>query len=237
MSSKSIRIETAQNVFLEYTLASIGDRALAYIIDILVTYVYILSVVLLVSQLNIAFSNTLWVIVLIPFLFYHLVAEIFFEGQTIGKKQMNLRVISASGKQRSVGGFILRWLFRVVDFSLFSPVVALIAVSASTKSQRLGDMVGGMVVVNLKASERAQLRPEIPTFEDAYVITFPNVTALTDEEIDIIERVVKSYGSTETKEAVYKLNQKLKTILDVQSDLPPLTFLKVIIKDYQHLTS
>lgn len=235
--SKSIRIETTQNVYLEYELASIGDRAIAYLIDSLIIYVYLISVLLILSQFEIEISYTLWVVILIPFLFYHLVAEIFFEGQTVGKKQMNLRVISASGKQRSVGGFILRWLFRVIDFSIFSPVIALVTASATKNSQRIGDLVGGMVVVNLKASEQAQVRPELPTFYDDYEVTFPNVTSLTDSEINVIERVINSYGTAESKEAVYKLNDKLKELLAVDSELPPLTFLKIIVKDYKHLTS
>lgn len=235
--SKSIRIETTQNVYLEYELASIGDRAIAYLIDSLIIYVYLISILLILSQFEIDISYTLWVVILIPFLFYHLVAEIFFEGQTVGKKQMNLRVISASGKQRSVGGFILRWLFRVIDFSIFSPVIALVTASATKNSQRIGDLVGGMVVVNLKASEQAQVRPELPTFYDDYEVTFPNVTSLTDSEINVIERVINSYGTAESKEAVYKLNDKLKELLAVDSELPPLTFLKIIVKDYKHLTS
>ncbi len=235
--SKSIRVETTQNVFIEYTLASVGDRAIAYLIDRLIVGIYLISTILLLVQLEVSFSFTMWVFVLIPYLLYDLVAEIFFEGQTIGKRQMQLRVIAKSGKQRSIGGFILRWLFRPIDFGLFGPVIALVFASATVHSQRIGDLVGGMIVVNLKSSEQLQKAPELPTFDDGYEVTYPNVIQLNDQDISLVEEIIANYGTAESKKAIYVLADKLKSILGVEEEVPPFTFLKIVVKDYKHLTS
>lgn len=234
--SKYVKVETAQNVFLDYKLASVGVRAVAYLIDILLRFVYLLSLVLLLRQFEFNASGTFWVLVLLPALFYDLFCEIFFEGQSFGKRQMNLRVIALSGKQRAIGGYLLRWLFGIVDFLIFGPVVALLSASVTKHNQRIGDLLGGMIVVSLDNNTEAAL-PVLPDFEEAYAVSFPQVTRLTDQEIAIVEKVIESYGTTESKEALNKLDVRLRKLLEVQSDLPPLTFLKVVVKDYKYLTA
>ena len=43
----TIKIQTSQNIELEYELAGIGDRLVAYIIDLLIYGAYIISVFLI----------------------------------------------------------------------------------------------------------------------------------------------------------------------------------------------
>ena len=54
-----------------------------------------------------------------PVLFYYPVMEILTNGQTIGKKIMGIRVITLEGGQASVSQYLLRWIFRPVDFPLW----------------------------------------------------------------------------------------------------------------------
>lgn len=69
---QTIQVRTTQNVFIQYPLASVGDRIIAHIIDNLIMIAYVLPVV-------IAFVNYVpfswWVYVLViglPVLFYTL---------------------------------------------------------------------------------------------------------------------------------------------------------------------
>ena len=75
---------------------------------------------------------------------YFFLTELFF-GQTLGKKVMNLRVVSESGPL-TPGKVALRTALRVADVFVFG-LVGLVAVVASKKHQRIGDMVAHTLVV------------------------------------------------------------------------------------------
>src|SRR5687768_7461337 len=100
---QTVRIQTAQNVFIEYQPASIGDRILATLIDSVTIYSYVIMASFLLGALEV---NEIWVYIVIlgvPFLFYDLVSEILLDGQTIGKKARNIKVVKLDGTQPTIG--------------------------------------------------------------------------------------------------------------------------------------
>ncbi|VXC32804.1 RDD family protein [Nocardioides sp. AX2bis] len=88
----------------------------------------------------------------LPFLLTVLVAAVYFFacelawGQTLGKRLVGIRVVSEKGPQRTAGQVLVRTLLRVVDGFAFY-LVAFVAVLASPKNQRLGDMAASTRVV------------------------------------------------------------------------------------------
>ena len=94
---ESIQIETTQNVTLEYTPASVGDRILAYLIDSLIIIAWLIMFIFIGVGLGInSRSNgapfvVLFVIGFLPLMFYNLVSELLMNGQTVGKKAMSIR--------------------------------------------------------------------------------------------------------------------------------------------------
>ena len=89
----TIAVRTTQNVFIHYPLASVGDRILGYLIDLLINIVYLVAMIVLLSSLEI---ETIWVLIsllVLPYLFYKLLFEIFMNGQTPGKRAMNIKVV------------------------------------------------------------------------------------------------------------------------------------------------
>src|SRR5215208_3052281 len=68
-------------------------------------------------------------------------------GQTVGKMVVGIKVVREdNGEVPGVGGATIRTLLRIID-SLFSSLVAFIAVLISGKNQRLGDMAAHTLVV------------------------------------------------------------------------------------------
>src|ERR1700733_350288 len=98
----TIRITTTQNIDLEYDLGSVGERILAWLIDlgIFIAYFILLSVVINIGRIDIFIERNGWITVLIlfPFIFYNLACDIALNGQTVGKKVMKLKVISINGE-------------------------------------------------------------------------------------------------------------------------------------------
>src|SRR5436305_14430548 len=109
-----IRIMTNFNIELEFPAAPFHRRLLAWFIDMAVLVIYmILAGRLLDSMVKFAGNSASWAILmvlLIPFLTYHLICEILMNGQSIGKKITGLRVVNENGGQPSIGQYIIRWL-------------------------------------------------------------------------------------------------------------------------------
>eukprot|EP01037_Dinobryon_pediforme_P008638 gene8638-8730_t len=56
---------------------------------------------------------------------------------------MKIRVISLDGNRPRFSQYLLRWLFRIVDFSVTSWLCGTLSIALTDKGQRLGDLVAG----------------------------------------------------------------------------------------------
>lgn len=227
-----ISIDTTQNVSIQYELASPGDRATAYIIDLIIKFAYLIVVLVLLREA----PTAVIVLSILPFIFYDILLEYFMDGQTIGKKAINIKVIALSGRQADISSYLLRWLLRPVDFLIFTPAIALMVVILWGKGQRIGDMVAGTCVVNITRPRR--LKYALPAFEENYVPTFTEVAKLSDKDIHLIEQILQAYKKNKNKNVAIALTaQKVKSLIGVETTLSDEEFLKTLVKDYYHLTS
>src|SRR5919199_2341527 len=166
-SDGTLVIETPERVPLHFALASIGNRFLACALD---HGLQVLSILLLVLMLQWAgllgrFGDRLaeapkWVTALLivaVFLIwsgYFALFEWLWNGQTPGKLWLRLRVIREDGRPVTFWEASARNLLRLLDmmpFPFYS--VGLVAVFASARDQRVGDLVAGTVVVREREDE------------------------------------------------------------------------------------
>ncbi len=234
----NLKIQTSQNVALEFEPASAGDRVVATIIDGLIQVAWVL-LCLIVGGVWLKIDIGMWgafLIVGLPYMFYHLLSEIFMNGQTLGKKAMNLRVVKLDGTQPSIGAYIMRWMFRLLDIDLFTGVVALIAVVSSEKGQRVGDIAAGTSVVKLKQPVSLdQLRPVVSKAD--HTITFHEASNLTDKDINTLKTVLKKWEDFDNYELVEQSTAQLKLVLNIKTELTDIDFIKTLIKDHSHLAN
>ena len=230
---QKISVQTTQNVHIEYVLAGIGDRILAYLIDVVVIFAYAMLWVFLFNVLSLEPSTTLIVLIALPAFLYHLLCETLLDGQSIGKRQMNIKVIKLDGSSPGLGAYLMRWILRLIDMNLFGGGIAVLCIAITTKDQRLGDLAAGTTVVKIKGQETT------PVFavDDDYQPTYQQVTQLNDADIDTIQRVIKSHRDSGNTEPVRLTAEKVQETLGIQSDMRPLQFLFTIVRDYKHLTS
>ena len=75
----NIKIQTTQNVDIEYELASIGDRILATLLDYLFFFAYMLLVFLFIGLIGSDIEDNLWLLVILflPILLYDLLCKMF----------------------------------------------------------------------------------------------------------------------------------------------------------------
>lgn len=148
---KRHQIKTAQNVTINFTLANVGQRILAFAVDNILKLAYILFAVhaLKFGLFEANFSDDHWtiraidVIILLPLTFYSLYSEILLNGQTIGKRLLKIKVINIDGFKPSITDYVIRWFLRIIDFNLFSLIFVYIA------SLGLGNEFGLLVTIFL----------------------------------------------------------------------------------------
>lgn len=234
---QTISVRTTQNVFIQYPLASVGDRILAFLLDRLILVVYVIVVIGLLIKVAGDFWWLYLIFLGIPALFYHLIFEISMNGQTPGKRVMNIQVVRLDGTSPTIGNYVLRWLFSLIDFYVLSGAIAVIVIAAGGKGQRVGDVVAGTTVVKLSPQAEVTSHDLLVTPENSYTPVFPQVIQLESKDIEVIQRAIEAHNNHGIEEPVMAVTEKIKTLLAIQTDMPPLQFLHTIVKDFNYLTS
>lgn len=160
-----ISIDTPEGVALDLTLAGLGSRFVASVIDTAISWGIILALLLLIGLLASGSSSgggdgggdgtgavlfAFAVITVLLFLAqfgYYVLFETLASGRTPGKRLAGLRVVTETGAPVGFVASALRNLVRLVDILPGTYLVGTIAIFFSKRNQRLGDMAAGTVVV------------------------------------------------------------------------------------------
>jgi len=243
---ENLGIETTQNVDIQYNIASIGDRVVAQILDLLILFGYAFAMIFVILFLNDTFSGTpfyyptaIFIILYLPFFFYDFLCEVFLNGQSIGKRIMKIKVIKIDGSQPGIGSYFLRWLLKPLDVFFTYGSVGIITMLINGKGQRLGDLAGNTTVIKLRQEVRLE-EILIPKTIQNYEVNFPQVNLLSEKDIQIIRDVINHRKNTDAisyQNILEKAKTGIANKMGVQSELNALFFLDTVIKDYTYLNS
>lgn len=230
-------IITGQFVRIDQTPASIGERMIALLIDFIVIVIYIYATSTLLSITHIPFNlhyASLYLIVFLPLLTYHLLWEVFNEGQSIGKKIMRIRVVKADGSTPSISSYLLRWLLFIVDGPLTGGL-GLLAILLTKKNQRLGDLAAGTIVVKEQSYRKIAVSlDEFNYLDPNYRPAYPQAGDLSLDQINVITRTLHS-SKEDRHNRIEHLAKKITAFLGITSkERTPEEFLQTILRDYQY---
>ncbi len=199
-SLEKLTIETPEQIALEYPLAGIGSRFMAFfydsLIQLVITLVVFVVMILVAPDLDKYWPSAWnWVAAIDVFVGfclywgYFAAFEALWNGQTPGKRKAGIRVIKDSGRPITAFEAIARNFLRVIDGMPGMYGVAVISIFVDKQSRRLGDMVAGTVVVHDKKEESAQ--PFLGVSQSEVTPTPLGSAAiaqkLTLQELDVIE--------------------------------------------------
>lgn len=153
---QGVAVDGAENIGLTLSLAGMGNRMLAFVLDSLITGLLSAAVVVFFLFIAVMFRNEtataliLAAAILILFAIrwgYFIIFELIWHGQTPGKKALRIKVVREDGRPVSFGVSFLRNIMRIVDMLPGVYAVGLISVFVSGHEKRVGDIVAGTIVV------------------------------------------------------------------------------------------
>lgn len=236
----NLQINTTQNVNLDYKIVGIGERIIAFLIDGFILYLYAILVQLLGDAIGYVFDDS-WTqrglvgLIFLPAMFYSLLMHSLFNGRTVGKMLMRIRVVRMDGTPVHWSHLLVRWMLRLVDIWLFFGSVGILSILFTDKKQRLGDAAAGTVVISTKNNIKVS-HTILEEVEETYVPTFLNVTLLTDKDVRLIKEtyhLAKRSGDYKTMKV---LRDKVESLLGSNSGLYDIQYIDTVLKDYNFYT-
>ncbi len=235
LAMQTINVRTTQNVLIGYPLAGLFDRVLAFIIDGVIFLAYIILAIVLLAYSNLMATWAL-ILVYLPIFFYNLIFEIAMNGQTPGKRAMNIKVVRLDGTSPTIANYIMRFILWPLDVVMFGSI-AITTILLSKNSQRLGDLAGGTTVVRLVNTAPITSQKIIQNLSENYVAEFPQVVNLTDKDISIIKEALDANVQLGNERPILVIAEKLKKMHGIETTMSASQFLYTVMKDYHHLTS
>jgi uncharacterized RDD family membrane protein YckC len=225
---------TGQYVNIQPTVASVGDRIFAQILDWIVLLAYLVMVIWIGVENHIN-SNWYFIITigLIP-LFYTLLLEIFNQGQSLGKMLMKMQVVKLDGSSPTLGAYLMRWLLFIIDGPM-TGYMGLLVIILSRNNQRLGDLAAGTVVIKKQKYKKIQISlDEYDYLAKNYTPRYPQAADLSLEQIEIITRTL-SVSQKDFALRVARLAGKVREKLNIErKETDDAAFLNRIVRDYQY---
>jgi len=146
-----VRISTPEGVDVELTLAGIGSRFIAALLDLMLQGAVLLAAAFALGVLGgdgsslgtAAFS----IVFFLVFFGYDVLFEVRSRGRTLGKRWTGLRVVRSGGRPVTFVPSAVRNVLRVVDILPMFYAIGMLSIFVTGRNQRLGDLAAGTLIV------------------------------------------------------------------------------------------
>ncbi|MGD1909590.1 MAG: RDD family protein [Rivularia sp. (in: cyanobacteria)] len=251
---RRVKFRTPESIELEFTLAGIGNRAWALLIDYqvlgLTIAVFMVVWTMLSTQLTdfwisiFGTQTTLWLLAIAFFVIFAIYAGyfVFFEalwqGQTPGKRFAKIRVIRDDGKPVGLPQAALRALLRPVDEILF---IGVFLIMLGSKEKRLGDLVAGTIVIQNQlpiASTTIEVSDVAKSFSSE-LLQVADLSPMLPDDFAVISEYLRRRVAMSAKakgNLSLKLAEQVKEIIHLENIPPNISsdiFLEAIYFAYQ----
>ncbi|MFT4152795.1 RDD family protein [Parafilimonas sp.] len=245
---EKIKIPTSFNIELDYETPAFHKRFFAWVIDGCVLTAYYLIALNIIRAISLAHTtagsdlpflynmSAVQLLFFLPIVLYHLVFEVAMNGQSIGKKLMNIQVIGEDGGRPALHQYLIRWLTRPFDLGLTLGLAGLLTTVLTKKNQRLGDMAAGTLVIKTKMETDINDTVFLE-LEEEYKPRFPQVMRLSDRDMNTIKGVLNNSMRFKNFDVAARLSDKIRTVLGITDQTEPAAFLEILLKDYNYYSN
>ena len=251
-----ITFQTPESVELEFTLAGIGNRALALLIDYTILIVTLLLFVLAWSVLSTQLLNFVedfftngkslgvwllaifFIIAFAIYISYFVFFETLWFGQTPGKRFAKIRVVRDDGRLIGLQQATLRALLRPFDETLF---IGAFLIMLGRREKRLGDLAAGTIVIQAQtptASATLTISEQAKVLNQQ-LLEIADLSQLLPDDFAVIREYLQRRGAMSLKAKAslsLKLAEQVQTIINLEK-LPeavtPDVFLEAVYLIYK----
>jgi uncharacterized RDD family membrane protein YckC len=200
---RRLEIQTPESVAFAHQLAGVGSRFLALAFDL---FLQVLSVIAFLVILSLAVERShfaprtglgeslalaLVIFVLFAIFFGYFIAfEAFWNGQTLGKKLLGIRVVKDGGYPIDFAASLIRNVIRIGEQALGFYAISAICMLASTENKRFGDYAAGTIVVReTRVPAPSDVTP------DSQAAPYAATALVSGEERELVHRFIERRGT------------------------------------------
>ena len=196
-----VRIATPEGVDVELTLAGIGSRFIAALLDLLIQGSVLLAAAFALGVLGNndagGFGVAAYSIVFfLVFFGYDVLFEVRSRGRTLGKRWTGLRVVRTGGRPITFVPSCVRNVMRLVDILPAFYAIGMLSIFVTARNQRLGDLAAGTLIVRERPGglrERpAPFEPAVARAGDGW-----DVSAVSAQDVGTVRQFLARRGSLE----------------------------------------
>ena len=141
-------VEVPEGITLSLPVAGYVSRALAFLVDLIIRAVIMIGLSWIFSIFDRLGDGLLLLSFFLIEWFYPVLFEVYWLGQTPGKKVMGILVVNDDGTPVGWSSSIIRNLLRFADFLPALWVFGLVSMMLNRDFKRLGDLAAGTLVIH-----------------------------------------------------------------------------------------
>jgi uncharacterized RDD family membrane protein YckC len=214
-----VRIATPEGVDVELTLAGIGSRFIAALLDLLVQGAVLLAAAIALGVIGgdgTGLAQAVFSIVFfLVFFAYDVLFEVRSRGRTLGKRWTGLRVVRTGGRPITFVPSCVRNVMRVVDILPAFYAIGMLSIFVTARNQRLGDLAAGTLIVRERpGGMRERSAPEEPAV--AHGSDGWDVSAVSAQDVGTVRQFLARRGALENgarAELAGELERRLRPLV------------------------
>jgi uncharacterized RDD family membrane protein YckC len=228
-------IATPEGVEIELTLAGLGSRFIASLIDFLIRLLPLIALLVLLDPTDSALGAAIFALVEFGMqFFYNVLFEVLGGGRTPGKRSVGVRVVRTGGRPVTFVRSMLRNIVRIVDYLPGFYLVGMLAIFITNNNQRLGDLAAGTLVVRDRHGDRRH--GEAPsstgvTYDAGEAVNW-DVSAVSAQDVATVRAFLERRSSLDArarKDLAYRLARKLQPLVGGANESDDERFLEMLV--------
>jgi uncharacterized RDD family membrane protein YckC len=216
-----VRIATPEGVDVELTLAGIGSRFIAAILDLLIQGGVVLAAGFALGVTGgdgggvaVAIFS---IVFFLTFFAYDVLFEVRSRGRTLGKRWTGLRVVRTGGRPVTFVPSCVRNVMRLVDILPAFYAIGMLSVFVTPRNQRLGDLAAGTLIVRDRPGGwragpgSAEAAPVTAARDDGW-----DVSAVSAQDVGTVRQFLERRGTLEAgarAELAGELERRLRPLV------------------------
>ncbi|HEY9062450.1 MAG TPA: RDD family protein [Pseudobacteroides sp.] len=235
---------TPENVFIDFELAGLGSRLLAFLTDFIIQCLAIIVVIIIIYSSGTSIyeggeidSYIIAISIVLIFAIYNgyfIFFELILNGQSPGKRLLNLMVIKETGEAITFFDSALRNILRVIDFLPSFYLTGAFIMVFNKNYKRIGDIAANTIVIKNKKNERPLTANDILAGCNFSINhSGANIYPVSEYEFGILKEFMERKEELGGKKSLfaYHLNKYFHSKFNIEiNDKNPYEFFEEIIR-------